>query len=93
MPAALPKLAVITGKEIRWIIPEIPVPTFEEYSPQIAFFSASLILCKITCLAVWAAIQPNPGGVTFFLPLASFTSPELASRSTTMPSGSPKSLR
>ena len=46
------------------MIPVISSPTRSWYSSYIIFRSASRIRCRITCLAVWAAIRPKSSGVT-----------------------------
>ena len=46
------------------MIPVIISPTRSWYSSNIMSRSASRIRCRITCLAVWAAIRPKSVGVT-----------------------------
>ena len=46
------------------MIPVISSPTRSWYSSYIICRSASRIRCRITCLAVWAAIRPKSSGVT-----------------------------
>ncbi len=46
------------------MIPVISSPTRSWYSSNIIIRSASRIRCRITCLAVWAAIRPKSSGVT-----------------------------
>ena len=45
-------------------MPVISSPTRSRYSSNIMSRSASRIRCRITCLAVWAAMRPKSSGVT-----------------------------
>jgi hypothetical protein len=47
-----------------WTMPVISSPTRSRYSSNIMSRSASRMRCRITCLAVCAAMRPKSSGVT-----------------------------
>ena len=61
-----------------WTMPVTTSPTRSMYSSYIISRSASRIRCRITCLAVWAAMRPKFCGVTSW---RSITSSETSVRS------------
>ena len=75
--SSLPR-STITSSGLRpcWITPEMMSPSLPENSPKRISSSASRSRCSMTCLAVVAAIRPNPAGVS------SYSGPAVPSSST-----------
>ena len=50
------------------MMPETMSPSLPENSPNLMSSSASRSRCNMICLAVVAAIRPNPSGVSSYSP-------------------------
>ena len=89
IPWARPRSTTTMPFSRRKMWPLIISPIFCWYSSTTAFFSDSRTRCSKTCLAVWAAMRPKPGGVASSSFLKTLASPVWGSISARSSSISP----
>src|SRR5882757_10869222 len=65
--SSLPRsTSTVRGSLPCWITPGTMSPSRPAYSPKVSSSSTSRSRCRITCLAVVAAIRPKPAGVSSY---------------------------